>query len=77
MDSTVLFNNRKQKMTNSNERGNWKPKGRSGKFHIWHAGKNLYFVTEGEAGPIVRQCEFYGKAFSFAMQYQRAEACSI
>jgi len=65
-------------MTNTtNNRSDWKQKGRSGKFHIWHAGKNLYFVTEGKDGQVVRQCEFYGKAFSFAMHYDRAEASTI
>jgi hypothetical protein len=55
-------------------RSTWKPKGRAGRFHIWHAGKNLYFVTDGAAGPVVGQREHYGSAFSLAHYHERLAA---
>ena len=60
-------------MTNTNnERSGWKAKGRSGAFHVWHAAKNLYYVTEGECGSVVFKCDQFGIAFARAGHLERA-----
>jgi hypothetical protein len=56
------------------DRNNWKQKGRAGRFHVWHAGKNIYFVTDGQDGEVIGQREYYGSAFSLAMYYERLAA---
>jgi hypothetical protein len=55
-------------------RQDWKPKGRAGRFHVWHAGKNLYYVTDGEMGSILGQRNHYGSAFSLACYHERLAA---
>jgi hypothetical protein len=60
----------------SSNRNEWKPKGRAGKFHVWHAGKNIYYVTEGKDGEVIGEREFYGSAFSLASHYERLSTYS-
>lgn len=48
------------------QQNDWKLKGRAGSFHVWHAGKNLYYVTDGANGPTVGQEQHFGKAWSLA-----------
>ena len=57
-------------MTNHN---NWKSKGRAGLFYVWHAGKNLYYVTSGEHGPVIAQSDQYGTAFNLARKLYEAQ----
>ena len=61
-------------LINMEDRNTWKPKGRAGRFHIWHAGKNLYYVTDGEAGPVLGQRNHYGSACSLAYYHERLAA---
>ena len=49
----------------------WVSKGRSGRFHVWHAGTNLYYVTDGERGEVVGERRHYGSAFSLAHHEDR------
>ena len=56
------------------DRAEWKNKGRAGNFYIWHAVKNLYFVTDGKDGEIIGKREYYGSAFSLAHHHERIAA---
>ena len=55
----------------NDDRKTWKHKGSDGRFHVWHAGKNLYYVTEGKDGRIVNCCTQFGTAFSDASRHAR------
>lgn len=47
-------------------RSEWKFKGGAGRYAVWHAGKNLYYVTEGRDGPVVGSRDQFGLAFKLA-----------
>lgn len=60
-------------MTNTTQtRINWNCKGAAGAYHVWHAGKNCYFVTEGRDGDAVAQCDQFGLAFARARRLHEA-----
>lgn len=44
----------------------WRFKGSVGQFHVWHAGYLDYRVTDGAQGPVVRQKQQFGEAWSDA-----------
>ena len=52
--------------TTTIDRSTWVNKGRAGKFNVWHAGKNSYFVTNGSDGPVIGHRDQYGRAFTLA-----------
>lgn len=56
------------------ERRGWTLKGRAGRFHVWYAGKNLYYVTDGELGEVLGQRQHFGSAFSLAHHHERLSA---
>lgn len=60
-----------QQTTMNDDRKTWKHKGSDGRFHVWHAGKNLYYVTDGKDGMIVGCCTQFGTAFSEASRHAR------
>lgn len=53
----------------NDDRKTWKHKGSAGQFHVWHAGKNLYYVTDSREGSIVGCRSQFGLAFSLACQH--------
>jgi len=59
----------------NDDRKTWKHKGSDGRFHVWHAGKNLYYVTDGKDGIIVNCCTQFGTAFSSASHHARVAKC--
>lgn len=44
----------------------WKFAGRNGKYHVWHAGKNDYRVTDGAQGETVATRDQFGLAHAEA-----------
>lgn len=44
----------------------WKFAGRAGDFHVWHAGKNDYRITDGATGDPIERRDQYGLAWSSA-----------
>lgn len=44
----------------------WKYKGSAGDFHVWHAGKNDYRVTDGSQGLVVATSDQFGLAHAAA-----------
>ena len=43
----------------------WKFAGRAGDFHVWHAGKNDYRITDGAQGGVLAAREHFGLAHEF------------
>lgn len=53
----------------NDDRKTWKHKGSAGQFHVWHAGKNLYYIIDSKDDRIVGCCTQFGTAFSRACQH--------
>lgn len=47
----------------------WKFAGSAGDYHVWHAGKNDYRVTDGIQGHVIVKHDQFGKAHSAARWY--------
>ncbi len=44
----------------------WRFAGAAGRFHVWHAGKNDYRVTDGAQGAVIRRSDQFGIAYARA-----------
>ncbi len=55
----------------NDDRKTWKFKGGDGRFQVWHAGKNLYYVIDSKDGSIVGCRSQFGPAFSLACHHAR------
>jgi len=44
----------------------WRFAGAAGRFHVWHAGKNDYRVTDGGQGAVIRTSDQFGIAYARA-----------
>ncbi|KVS62695.1 hypothetical protein [Burkholderia cepacia] len=44
----------------------WRFAGAAGRFHVWHAGKNDYRMTDGAQGPVTRTSDQFGTAYACA-----------
>lgn len=44
----------------------WKFAGRAGAFHVWHAGKNDYRITDGAKGEVIAHRDQFGLAHAYA-----------
>lgn len=55
----------------NDDRKTWKFKAADGRFRVWHAGKNLYYVTDDKDGSVVGSRQHFGQAFALASHYQR------
>lgn len=44
----------------------WRFAGAAGRFHVWHAGKNDYRVTDSAQGPVTRTSGQFGIAYACA-----------
>ncbi|WGS44257.1 hypothetical protein LFL97_27030 [Burkholderia sp. JSH-S8] len=44
----------------------WRFAGSAGRFHVWHAGKNDYRLTDGAQGPVTRTSDQFGIAYACA-----------
>jgi len=44
----------------------WAYAGRAGVFHVWHAGKNDYRITEGAQGEVIAHRDQFGLAHAYA-----------
>lgn len=56
--------------------GPWKFAGSAGDFHVWHAGKNDYRVTDGAQGEVVRGHRQFGEAHSTARSLDKVRKSS-
>lgn len=57
----------------------WKFAGRAGDFHVWHAGKNDYRITDGAAGDVIATRTQFGLAHERARRedhIRRSDAIS-
>jgi hypothetical protein len=52
----------------------WKFAGRSGAFHVWHAGKNDYRITKGAIGEVVAKKDQFGLAHAEARRLEAVES---
>ena len=53
----------------NNDRKTWKLKGADGRFQVWHAGKNLYYIVDSKDDRVVGCCTQFGTAFSRASHH--------
>lgn len=53
------------------DRSEWKAKGGEGHFKVWHAGKNLYYVTDDRSGEVLGQRQYISQAFALAGYHYR------
>lgn len=59
-----------QKLLKESLRSDWKFKGSAGGFQVWHAGKNLYYITNPD-GTVVYQAAQFGIAWQHAMRLEQ------
>jgi len=55
----------------NDDRNTWKLKAADGDYFVWHAGKNLYYVTCTRNGPVVHVSTQLGPAFTRASHLQK------
>jgi len=54
----------------NDDRKTWKLKASSGLFRVWHAGRNLYYVTHAD-GPVLYISTQFSPAYAAASRYHR------